>query len=76
MGQSKKDLRNQQQKKNKELGIVTKQQKAPNTTTCCKLCKLELRTTKRNVELVTHQTSKHPSSSMAECFPGEEYEKA
>jgi ribosomal protein L34E len=74
MGQSKKDLRNQEKKKNAALGIVTKQQKAPNTIAKCQLCKLELRTTKRNVELLSHQQSKHPSSSFEECWPGETHE--
>lgn len=35
----------------------------------CTFCSLEIRTTKKNVELKQHWESRHPTSTFALCFP-------
>lgn len=35
----------------------------------CTFCSLEIRTTKKNIELRQHWESRHPTSTFALCFP-------
>lgn len=36
----------------------------------CTFCSLEIRTTKKNIEVRAHWESRHPTSTFAICFPG------
>ncbi|KAH3763121.1 hypothetical protein Pelo_5036 [Pelomyxa schiedti] len=73
MPQSKKDLRKLKQRQAAERGEKPAEKKAPNTFAQCTVCKVNFRTTKRNVELAQHAAT-HPKSSFEACFPGETHE--
>eukprot|EP01127_Copromyxa_protea_P005267 TRINITY_DN1520_c0_g1_i2.p1 TRINITY_DN1520_c0_g1~~TRINITY_DN1520_c0_g1_i2.p1 ORF type:complete len:149 (-),score=19.26 TRINITY_DN1520_c0_g1_i2:144-590(-) len=77
MPASKKDMRKKEQAAKAKAGIVTddkKLRKSAEVNVACKVCCREFRVTKRNVELLTHQTSKHPASTFEACFPGQTHE--
>jgi hypothetical protein len=74
MPASKKDLKKKQKAADAKAGIDRTQKKPENTYTVCQLCKLQLRTTKKNVELKQHWEAKHNGKTFADCFPGEKYE--
>jgi len=74
---SKKTLRNQQQRKDREQGIVrdlSKTRKTPELQIACTLCQQSFRATKRNIEMYNHQQQKHMTSTFESCFPGQTYE--
>ncbi|KAL6079593.1 hypothetical protein QOT17_000704 [Balamuthia mandrillaris] len=73
MGKSKKDLKRQKQRTDREQGITAPEKKPPMTEAACTLCKKSLRTTKRNVELFTHVQTYHSGSTVEACFPGQKY---
>ena len=70
MPQSTKDLRKLRQKQAAERGEVRERQKPPTQFTVCSICKLQIRLSKKNVELVQHVDSKHPGHTFEQCFPG------
>ena len=76
MPQSKKDLRNQKQKKNVEAGIgdakgrVASNVKEAPTMAVCTICKQSIRMVKKNAQAAAHVDSKHSGKKFEECFPG------
>merc|ERR1711972_1160954 len=76
MPASKKTLRNQQQKKNRQAGIgdaqgrIASSTKEANVMATCTVCRMQLRMIKNNKQAAVHVTSKHPGKAFGECFPG------
>merc|ERR1711934_176493 len=76
MPASKKTLRNQQQKKNREAGVgdsqgrVASNNKTEHVMVNCTVCRTALRMIKDNKQAAIHVSSKHPGKSFADCFPG------
>ena len=76
MPASKKMLRNQDQKANREAGIGDAQGRLPKESfkkvevnLPCSICKQVFRMTEKNIEANAHVDSKHPKSTFAVCFP-------
>ena len=76
MPASKKTLRNQQQQKNKKLGIgdengrIASNIKSENVMAACTICKQSIRMVKKNAQAAAHVESKHSGKKFEECFPG------
>ena len=69
-------LKSREHAKNRELGIGDENGKIParvkpaNVMGKCTKCMVEIRMTSTNTEAREHFTSRHPTSTFAECFPG------
>jgi len=75
MPASKKTLRNQKAKSNKEAGIGDADgkcavQKTANVMAVCTVCKTSIRMVKANDQAKLHVTGKHSGKTFADCFPG------
>ena len=76
MPASNKMLKSREHAKNRELGIGDENGKIParvkpaNVMGKCTKCMAEIRMTSTNTEAREHFTSRHPTSTFAECFPG------
>lgn len=73
---SEKILQNRQRAANRAAGIGDKDgklshlQKKAEIMLKCTVCSAEIRATKRNIEAGAHATSKHPTMTFLDCFPG------
>ena len=79
MPASKKTLRNQQQKKNRDAGLgdekgrIASSVKAESVMGTCSICKQQIRMVKKNEQAKQHVDSKHSGKKFEDCFPGFTY---
>ena len=77
MPASHKMLKSRQQAANRAAGIGDEQGRLPSKVKAaevmarCTICSQEIRMTKKNIEAVSHFTSRHPTSTFITCFPGQ-----
>ena len=77
MPASHKMLKSRQQAANRAAGIGDEQGRLPSKVKTaevmarCTICSQEIRMTKKNIEAVSHFSSRHPASTFAACFPGQ-----
>jgi len=73
---SEKILKNREYAANRAAGIGDKDGRLPahvksaEVVLRCKVCSADIRATKRNIEAGAHASSKHPTMTFQECFPG------
>jgi len=76
MPASKKGLKKQEQKKNREAGVGDEKGRLPSRVKeatvmgTCTICKQQIRMIKNNEQAKTHVDNKHSGKSFGDCFPG------
>ena len=69
-------LKSREQAANRAAGIGDEQGRMPSRVKAvevmikCTQCSTEIRATKKNIEAMTHVTSRHPSCTFSTCCPG------
>eukprot|EP00727_Mastigamoeba_balamuthi_P008911 m51a1_g4642 hypothetical protein (79) ;mRNA; f:348030-348340 len=78
MPQSTKGLRKLRQRQAEERGEVhgkaAARSKPATEFAVCTICKVQMRLSKRNIDLVQHVDSKHPGKTFDECWPGQTHD--